>query len=164
LDRFMFKIDVGFPTADELHEIVGRTTSGASATPSSVTDAAELQQMIALTRQVPAASHVTRHAVDLVVATHPGGAGAPGEIAKYVRNGASPRGAQALMLGAKATALLDGRPSASVDDVRAVAGSALRHRLVLGFEAIADGVSPAQLIEAVMDAVPAPASGVRGAP
>ncbi|MCP4958414.1 MAG: AAA domain-containing protein [Actinomycetia bacterium] len=164
LDRFLFKIEVGFPSADELFEIVERTTTGHEATPNAVTTAEELASMIALTRRVPAASHVTRHAIDLVVATHPQGEGAPGQIQRYVRNGASPRGAQALILGAKATALLDGRPSASVDDVRAVAKDSLGHRLVLGFEAVADAVAPSALVDAVLEAVPVPPSGVRGAP
>ncbi|MCP3935738.1 MAG: AAA domain-containing protein [Actinomycetia bacterium] len=164
LDRFLFKIEVGFPSADELFEIVERTTAGHEATPNAVTTAEELASMIALTRRVPAASHVTRHAIDLVVATHPQGEGAPGQIQRYVRNGASPRGAQALILGAKATALLDGRPSASVDDVRAVAKDSLGHRLVLGFEAVADAVAPSALVDAVLEAVPVPPSGVRGAP
>ena len=164
LDRFMFKTVVPFPTADELESIVTMTTGSSSESPSPVTSSAELESMIALTRQVPAASHVVRHAVDLVVATHPGSELAPEPISRYVRTGASPRGAQALMLGAKATALLDGRPSASVDDVRSVARGALAHRLVVGFDAVADDVSTTSLVDEVLSAVPVPPSGVRGAP
>jgi MoxR-like ATPase len=164
LDRFFFKTDVPFPSADELFDIVTLTTGGADAQLTPVTDAAELQAMIGLTRQVPAAAHVARHAVDLVVASHPNGVSAPSEVTRYVRNGASPRGAQALILGAKATALLDGRPSASCEDVRSVAAAALAHRLVLGFEAIADGVPAPSIVGAILDAVPVPPSGVRGAP
>lgn len=164
LDRFIFKATVPFPTAAELVDIVDRTTGGAEATPSVVADASILQAMIALTREVPVADEVVRHAVDLVVRTHPDGAGAPEPITTYVRAGASPRGAQALILGAKAMALLAGRPSASVDDVRELAPAALAHRLVVGYEAAADGVAPIDLIDRLLDSIPPPSSGVRGAP
>jgi MoxR-like ATPase len=164
LDRFLFKAEVGFPSGDELHEIVNRTTAGAAPTIEAVTDAATVASMIGLTRQVPAADHVVRHAVDLVVASHPDGAGAPPSIASYVRTGASPRGAQALVLGAKAMALLDGRDAAACADVRALAPQALGHRLVLGYEAVADDVTPRSLVADLLEAVPEPATGVRGAP
>lgn len=164
LDRFIFKANVPFPSAGELVDIVTRTTGGAEDRPDKVANAEVLQSMIALTRQVPVADDVTRHAVELVVGTHPDSDGASDPIRNYVRAGASPRGAQALILGAKAMALLDGRPSASVDDVRELAPAALAHRLVVGYEAAADGMSSLQLIDALLDAIPAPASGVRGAP
>ena len=117
-----------------------------------------------LTRQVPAASNVVQHAVDLVVATHPDRPEAPETVRRYVRFGASPRGAQALVLAAKATALLDGRPNASSADVRSMAPAALRHRLVLGYEAVADGVVADGVVAAVLAAVPEPPAGIRGAP
>ncbi|MEM9654751.1 MAG: AAA family ATPase [Actinomycetota bacterium] len=164
LDRFLLKANVGFPSGDELHQIITRTTARALPTISAVTDAGTLRAMIELTREVPAADHVVRHAVDLVVATHPDGAGAPQSIKSYVRTGASPRGAQALILGAKAMALLDGRAAASCADVRALASAALGHRLVLGYEAAADDVSPAAMISDLLDAVPEPEVGLRGAP
>jgi len=163
LDRFIFKANVPFPSSDDLFEIIGRTTGGAEATPNSVADAETLQAMIALTREVPVADDVARHAVDLVVATHPDNETSPEAISNYVRAGASPRGAQALILGAKAMALLDGRPSASTDDVRELAVPALGHRLVLGYEAAADGMRPGQLIGELLEAVPPAGSGVRGA-
>jgi len=164
LDRFIFKANVPFPSATELADIVGRTTGGAEAEPNTVADATMLNSMIALTRQVPVADDVVRHVVELVVGTHPDSEAASEPIKTYVRAGASPRGAQALILGAKAMALLDGRPSASIDDVRTLAPSALAHRLVVGYEAAADGVSSLQLIDQLLDALPPPASGVRGAP
>ncbi len=164
LDRFLFKAEVGFPSGDELHEIIRRTTAGAPPAIRPVTDAATVASMIALTRQVPAADHVVRHAVDLVVASHPDGAEAPPSIKAYVRTGASPRGAQALILGAKAMALLDGRDAAACADVRALAARALGHRLVLGYEAVADDVGPAALVADLLDAVPEPEVGLRGAP
>ncbi len=164
LDRFLLKAEVGFPSGDELHEIVTRTTAGAPPDIQPVTDAATLRSMIELTLRVPAADHVVRHAVDLVVGTHPNGAGAPPSIKNYVRTGASPRGAQALILGAKALALLDNRAAASCSDVRGLARSALGHRLVLGYEAAADDVAPSNMIDDLLDAVPEPKAGLRGAP
>jgi MoxR-like ATPase len=164
LDRFLLKALVPFPSADELVEVVERTTGGAPPDLRAVTDAPTLASMVALTRQVPVASHVLRHAIDLVVATHAERPESPERVTRYVRFGASPRGAQALVLAAKAAALLDGRPNAAIDDVRGAATAALRHRLVLGYEAAADGVTADDLVAAVLDAVPAPAAGVRGAP
>jgi len=164
LDRFLLKALVPFPSADDLVTVVERTTAGAEAEVGHVADGATITAMIALTRDVPAASHVVRHAVDLVVATHPDQDAAPDVVRRYVRFGASPRGAQSMILAGKAAALLDGRPSVSTDDLRAVAPSVLRHRLVLGYEATADGVSPDQLVTAVLAAVPTPSAGLRGAP
>jgi MoxR-like ATPase len=162
LDRFLLKALVPFPSADELAEVVTRTTAGHGALPVQVVDAPTLIAMIELTREVPAASHLVRHAVDLVIGTHPEHPTATGGIRKYVRFGASPRAAQAMVLAAKVRALLDGRPNVAADDVRALAPAALRHRLVLGYEATADRVSADDLIDELLDAVPAPSSGLRG--
>jgi len=162
LDRFLLKALVPFPSADDLVTVLERTTGAETDEPDTVADAPTLRAMIELTRQVPVASHVLRHAVDLVVATQPGAPGNPPTLQRYVRFGASPRGAQALVLAAKVRALLDGRPSVAIDDVRAVAPAALRHRLVVGYEAVADAVSTDQLIDALLDAVAAPTAGVRG--
>jgi len=164
LDRFLLKLLVPFPPAEDLVAVVQRTTGEAPAEPTQVADAATLAAMIELTRQVPVASHLVRHAVDLVVATHPDRDTAPEEVRRYVRFGASPRGAQALILAAKATALLDGRPNVSATDIRAMAPAALRHRLVLGYEAVADGVAADDVVDAVLRAVPDPPVGLRGAP
>jgi len=164
LDRFLLKVVVPFPPAADLVAVVERTTGDARPTVDRVADAAVLTAMVELTRRVPAASHVVQHAVDLVVATHPDLPEAPDAVRRYVRFGASPRGAQALILAAKATALLDGRPNVATSDVRQVATAALRHRLVLGYEAVADGVSADDLVAAVLAAVGEPAAGIRGAP
>ncbi len=164
LDRFLLKALVPFPSAEDLVTVLERTTGTGSVTMNAVADAPTLLAMIELTREVPIASHVLRHAVDLVVATHPDNEAAPDQIRRYVRFGASPRGAQALVLAGKVTALLDGRPNVSIADIRAVAPAALRHRLVVGYEATADGVSPDQLVGALLDAVREPAAGMRGAP
>jgi MoxR-like ATPase len=162
LDRFLLKAVVPFPSADDLVTVLERTTGSHVDPPQPAADVATLQAMIELTRRVPVAGHVLRHAVDLVVATQPGAPGHPPGLARYVRFGASPRGAQALVLAAKVGALLDGRPSVSIDDVRAFAPAALRHRLVLGYEAIADGKTADALVDELLDAVPAPSAGVRG--
>ncbi len=164
LDRFMLKSLVPFPTAEDLVAVVERTTGSSTPTASAVCDGARIQAMIALTRAVPVPDHCVRHAVDLVVATHPDQETAPDEVRSYVRFGASPRGVQALILAAKATALIDGRPNVAIDDIRAVAVSALRHRVSMGYEAIADGTSADDLVTTVLGAVPAPDAGVRGAP
>jgi MoxR-like ATPase len=164
LDRFLLKALVPFPSAEELVTVVDRTTGRASAELDRVADARRLAAMVELTRQVPVATHLTEHAVDLVIATHPERPESPDAIKRYVRFGASPRGAQALVLAAKASALLDGRPNVAADDIRALAYGSLRHRLVLGYEAAADGVAADDLVAEVLDAVPAPTAGIRGAP
>ncbi|MGI8809310.1 MAG: AAA family ATPase [Acidimicrobiales bacterium] len=164
LDRFLLKVLVPFPPAADLVAVVERTTGDHHLTVEPVADDVVLSAMVDLTRQVPAASNVVQHAVDLVVATHPKQPEAPAAVRQYVRFGASPRGAQALVLAAKATALLDGRPNAATADVRAVAAAALRHRLVLGYEAVADGMSADEVVDEILRAVPDPPTGLRGAP
>ncbi len=162
LDRFLVKAIVPFPSAAELVAVVERTTGGASAEIHPVADGPTLSAAIALTREVPIASHLVTHAVDLVLATQPTGPTAPERVRRYVRFGASPRGAQALVLAAKATALLDGRPNVAAGDLRAVAPAALRHRLVLGYEAAVDEVTADDLVAAVLEGVPEPSVGLRG--
>jgi MoxR-like ATPase len=164
LDRFLLKVLVPFPPAADLVSVVERTTGDRHIDVEPVADDVILSAMVDLTRQVPAASTVVQHAVDLVVATHPDQPAAPAAVRQYVRFGASPRGAQALVLAAKATALLDGRPNASSADVRSVAAAAIRHRLVLGYEAVADGVTADEVVEEILKAVPDPPTGLRGAP
>jgi MoxR-like ATPase len=164
LDRFLLKALVPFPSADELVTVIERTTGATTVEPRAVCDTGTLRAMIALTRQVPVPDHAVRHAVDLVVASHPDSDSAPEPVTRYVRFGASPRGVQAMILAAKARALMAGRPSVSVDDIRATAPAALRHRLVVGYEATAEGRSADDLVASVLDQVPAPSSGVRGAP
>lgn len=164
LDRFLLKAIVRFPPAEDLVEIIERTTSAATPDVHAVTDVDQLAAAVALVRQVPVASHLVRHATDLVIATHPDQPTAPDPVRRYVRFGASPRGAQALVLAAKASALLDGRPNVAAEDLRDIAHAALRHRLILGYEATADGMTADAAVDAVLDAVPVPSSGLRGAP
>jgi MoxR-like ATPase len=159
LDRFIFKALVPFPSADDMVEILRRTTAGSEAEPDPVLDGPTLQAMAALVRDLPAASHLLRYAATLVEATHPGSPLATETVRRYVRNGASPRGAQAMVMGGKATALMEGRPNLAAEDIWKVARMALRHRLVLGYEALADGVRADQIVEDVLAAHPAPTAG-----
>jgi MoxR-like ATPase len=163
LDRFIAKVLVPLPTSDDLEEILHRTTGTAAAEVTPVASAADLTAAIRLVREVPMASHVLRHVVDLVQATHPTSDQAPELVRRFVANGSSPRGAQSLVLLAKVYAVLDGRLQASIDDVRAAAPVALRHRLVLGYEALPAGVTADDAVAALLEAVRAPAPPVRGA-
>ncbi len=140
LDRFFFKVMVGYATREDLNEVLRRTTGHERAEPRPVMDGGEVELWKAFVRQVSVAPHVADYATRLVLATHPGGPLAPEEVTKYVRFGASPRAAQALLLGGKVRALVDGRYNVSFRDVASVATLALRHRVILGFEAEADGV------------------------
>jgi len=159
LDRFLFKIDVLFPSTNELVEIMARTTGTDVPRAKSVADGERIVAMGELARQVPVASHVNQYIAQLVVATHPEEDGQTEMVKHYVRYGASPRGAQALVLGAKVNALLDGRYNVAVDDVKAVAHAALRHRLLLNFEGLAEGVRPDDIITDLLERVPVPVEG-----
>lgn len=154
LDRFFFKLHVGYPSAEELAEIISRTTSGVPPTIRKVADAHRLNRVSELAREVPIASHVQDYAVRLVLATHPERPGVPKISADFVRYGASPRGAQALVLAAKIRALLEGRYNVAFEDIRRVAHPALRHRLILNFQAEMEGVSADQVIDTLLDRVP----------
>jgi MoxR-like ATPase len=147
LDRFFFKVNVSYPSASELVEILGRTTGSLEDPAHPVASGEEIIAMRELARQVPIASHVSEYVARITVATHPDYPEAPEMIKKYVRYGASPRGAQAMILGAKVTGLLAGRYNVSFEDVHAVATSALRHRLLLNFEGLAEGIKSDQLID-----------------
>jgi MoxR-like ATPase len=154
LDRFFFKIDVPFPTEAELVEIANRTTGAETPAPRPVLDGPTVRAMQRLARQVPVAEHVTRYAARLVLATHPLPGRGPDEVRQHLQYGASPRGVQALILAGKITALLDGREAVALEDIRAVALPALRHRLILNYEAQAEGVRPDDLVQAVLRHVP----------
>lgn len=156
LDRFFFKIDVAFPTVDELVEIANRTTSSAVPSAQPAADAATIQAMQALARDVPIADHVTAYAARLLHATHPKNEGAPESIRQYVRFGASPRGMQAMILAGKIFALLDSRYNVAFEDIRRAALPALRHRLILNFEAQAEGISTDQVIEGLLEEIAPP--------
>jgi MoxR-like ATPase len=154
LDRFFFKLLVPYPTASDLTEIVRRTTARLSLAASHVADGAAVEAMGQLARQVPIATHVTDYVVRLVLATHPDGDAAAPIVRRFVRYGVSPRGAQAIVLGGKIRALMEGRLNVSFDDVRAVALPALRHRLILNFEAEASGTTADDVLHGLLEAVP----------
>ncbi len=141
LDRFFFKIDVPFPSVAELVEIAQRTTGAAVSSAQPVADGADILKMQALARSVPIADHVTAFAARLLKATHPNDPSAPDMVRRAVRYGASPRGMQAMILAGKIMALLDGRYNVALDDLRQAAHPALRHRLILSFEAQAQGLT-----------------------
>ncbi len=153
LDRFLFKVNVAFPASGELVEILNRTTGAAEPQVSVIADRETLLAMGEIVRQVPVASPVADYAARLVVATHPESKEAPEIVRRYVRYGASPRGAQALILGGKVTALLAGRFNVAFEDLRAVAPAALRHRILLNFEALAEGISTDQVVAEVIKTV-----------
>jgi len=154
LDRFFFKLVVGYSTRDELATILERTTTGEAPTIEPALDAATILAHQRLVRRVAIADHVRDYAVRMTMATHPGGEFATPMVNKYVRVGASPRAAQALVLAGKCAALLDERPAVSIDDLKSWAGSALRHRLVLNFEGEAEGVTSDQIIENIVETLP----------
>ncbi len=151
LDRFLFKLNVPFPTKDDLHLIMERTTSADSPKVAPVLSKERILEMRELVRKVPVSRHVQDYLLRLLEATHPDHG--PAVTKKYVRYGASPRGAQAMMLGAKLSALLDGRFAASCEDVRKVAPLALRHRIILNFEGEAEGVSTDDIIAELLTVV-----------
>ncbi len=150
LDRFMFKLNVQFPAADELVEILNRTTQQAEPRAAPAADGATILAMGDLARGIPVASHVNDYAVRLLLATHPGNENAPAAVKRFVRYGASPRGAQAMILGAKIGVLLGGRYNVSFEDLQAMAFPALRHRLILNFEGQAEGITTDDVIGEVV--------------
>ena len=154
LDRFFFKLLVSFPRADELIDILNRTTAVGEPRAEPVADGETILAMGELARGLAVASPVMDYVARLVLATHPENPEAPDVVRRYVRYGSSPRGAQALVLGAKIAALLDGRFNVAIDDVRAVALPALRHRVILNFEGQAEGIQPDQVIRTLLEQLP----------
>jgi MoxR-like ATPase len=148
LDRFLFKLRVPYPGREDLHDILDRTTQGSAATVLPVVNGPQILEMRTVVRSVPVAPHVQEHVVKLTLATHP--ENRDNLLAsKYIRYGSSPRGAQTLILGGKVRALLDGRYNVSLEDIQALMLPALRHRIILNFEAQADGRTPDDLLEEI---------------
>ena len=160
LDRFFFKLIVGYPSGEELTEVLTRTTENARAEVARVLTKEQIIGFQQLVRGVPVASHVKDYAVRLVLATHPKTPTAAPISNQYLRFGSSPRGGQTLMLGAKVRALAQGRYNASFDDIQAVAPAALRHRLILNFEAEAEGITTDLIIAQILKDVPKDAAAV----
>jgi len=164
LDRFLFKLHVPFPNREELHSILDLTTGAEMSKPTPVVDRAAILTMQKLVRRVPVARHVQDYAIRVIQATHPDGPDAPDMVKQFGRVGASPRGAQSVLLAAKINALFDGRFAASTDDVRSVVHAALRHRMLLNFEGEAEGMKTDQLIDAILkNVVEAKAGAEKGA-
>jgi MoxR-like ATPase len=154
LDRFFFKLVIPFPTADDLTEILRRTTSGMRTEAVNTADGATILAMGKLAREVPIAGHVSDFVVRLVLATHPESERATPMVKRFVRYGVSPRGAQSIVLGAKIRALMDGRLNVAFDDIRAVTLPALRHRIILNFEAEAGGTTTDDVLISLLNEVP----------
>jgi MoxR-like ATPase len=160
LDRFFFKLIVGYPSGAELTEVLTRTTEGTKPDVARVLVKEQILELQKLVRQVPVAGHVKDYAVRLVLATHPKSETAAPISNQYLRFGSSPRGGQTLLLAAKVRALIQGRFNVSFDDIQAVAPAALRHRLILNFEAEAEGITTDHIITQVLQDVPRDAAAV----
>lgn len=157
IDRFLYKLYVPYPSEDELVEIARRTTGASLPSVDRVATGQVLSAMQALSRHVPVAEPVYRYAARLVGATRPDRADALQSVRKNLRVGASPRGLQAIIWGAKVEALMDNRKAVAIEDVRKVLFPALRHRLILNFEAQAEGIEPDVILRDILAGVPLPA-------
>ncbi len=153
LDRFMFQVNVGYPTEDEEEEIVRQQTSDYHAELERVLSPERIIALQKLVLRVPAADHVVKHAVALVRATRPDAPNAPDFVKQHVSWGGGPRASQYLVLAGKARAILDGRFAVATEDIRALARPTLQHRLILNYRAEAEGVTPAQIIERLLETV-----------
>ena len=152
IDRFIFKIEVPASNISELIEVIDRTTAKETPQPEAILAGQDLLDMRALSREVPIASHVKEFAARLILATHPDQGS--GQARKYLRYGSSPRGAQALVLAGKILALSKGRYNVAFSDIKEAAYPALRHRLILNFEAEAEGIRPDAIIETILAELP----------
>lgn len=151
LDRFFFKLMVNYPSLDELNDIVNLTTSGKEERADKVAHKETILNLRSIAREVPIAKGVQDYALRLVLATHPNGDNASNTAQKYIRYGSSPRGAQAIISAARIRALMEGRYNVSFEDVRYVAYPALRHRVFLNFEGIAEGMNPDNILNEIID-------------
>ena len=156
MDRFLFKVRIVYPNVEQLHEIMDRTTKLEEPVAKRVLEREQVLEMRKTVLQVPIARPVQDYAVKLTLATHPEAANAHALARKYVRFGASPRGTQALILGAKVIALLNGRLHVACEDIRETLLPALRHRLLFNFEGEAEHVDPDDILNAIVEDVPEP--------
>jgi MoxR-like ATPase len=154
LDRFFFKLVVGYSSREELNTIIERTTKGVHVQADKVMDGSEILQWQQLVREVILAPHVQDYIARLTLATHPDGPFSVPITNQYLRWGSSPRGAQTLTLAAKVRALLSGRYNVSFEDIRRVYLPAMRHRVILNFEAEAEGIDPDKILLEVLEKVP----------
>lgn len=153
LDRFLFKIQVDFPTLEELKDIMNITVTNRKVELHPVLNGQDIIDIRSAIRDIPMADAVAEYALKIVVATHPELDTASDYVKRYVSCGASPRAAQAIYQTARAKAMLEGRFNVSFDDIKAVAYPALRHRLVPGFEAMADGIKADEIITTIINSV-----------
>jgi MoxR-like ATPase len=153
LDRFFYKLLVRFPTSEDMEDILDRTTEATSPKVEARLSGARIVEMSMLSRTVPIADEVRRYAIRLVMATHPQRQEATGLVRRFVRYGASPRGAQALILAGKIRAVMDGRYHVAREDLRETAHAALRHRLILNFEGQAENIQPDDVIDDILASV-----------
>jgi MoxR-like ATPase len=156
LDRFFMKLKVDYPTRDNMHTIMNRTTKNKEPEVDRVLGQGEVLEMRKTVRAVPIARPVQDYAIRITMGTHPQPPYAHPLTTKYVRYGSSPRGAQALVIGGKIRALLNNRVHVSCDDIRAVAFGALRHRILLSFEGEAERVDTDTIIKAILENTPEP--------
>ena len=161
LDRFLFDVRIGYPSAQEELAILRATTGTERTALEPVLDGAQAVALQRLAREVPAADPALEYASSLVRATRPDGGTAPELVKRYVRWGAGPRAGQALILGAKAHALLAGRFAVGPEDIRRVAHPVLRHRVLPNFAAEAEGVTAERIVDDLLERVAPPASGLR---
>jgi MoxR-like ATPase len=154
LDRFFFKLKVNYPSEDAMHQIVERTTATTDATVTRVADGPEILEMRQVARSVPIARPVQAYAIRLALGSHPESPYATPLVKRYVRYGASPRAAQALVLAGKIHALTHGQAFVSTEDIRAVALPALRHRVLLNFEGEAEQVNPDTIVGELLAGLP----------
>lgn len=154
LDRFMFMVNIGYPSRKEESAIVRKTTMDQDIEPQPVLGATDIIHVQKILRKLPVSDHVVDYAVNLARATRPKEAGTPSFINDWLTWGAGPRAAQYLVLGAKAKAVLSGRLNVSCDDIRSVAKPVLRHRLFTNFNADAEGIGPDQIIDKLLETVP----------
>jgi len=151
LDRFMFNVVIEYPSADEERRILSMTTGTEEARIEAVASGDEIEQLHGVVRDVPAADNVVDYAARLVRATRPAGEEAPEFVRRWVRWGAGPRAGQSLLLGAKARALLEGRTVVDFEDIQAVAFPVLRHRILVNFQAEADGIDSDEIVRRLLD-------------
>ncbi len=154
IDRFFFKLKIGYPTSDQLNEIIEKTTEDYEPKVNKVIDTDTILGMKTLVKQVPMAEHVKDYAIRLVLASHPNGQYSIEMVKQYVRFGSSPRGVQGLVMAGKVKALLEGRYNASYEDIRKVVRPALRHRVLLNLRGEAEGINEDDIIEDILKRVP----------
>jgi len=154
VDRFFFKLKIRYPTSSELEQIIDKTTEEYEPVLNKTIDADTITRMKSLVRQVPVSSNVKGYAVRLLMASHPGNNINVRKTEQYVRYGASPRGVQSLVLAGKVHALLDGRFNAAIEDIKALAKPALRHRIILSLKGEAEGIDTDDIIDDILGSVP----------